>query len=100
MISHRVFGFLEHRFGALWEGFDWTAKVWNFSSVAGLFYGAQQTNLCVSLQPSNKVVLLQMENFRQTASSRHTSGHITATRCVTNLARRDFSTGCRHEARA
>jgi len=26
MVSNRMSGFLEHRFGVLWEGFDWAAK--------------------------------------------------------------------------
>jgi len=34
MVSHRVFGFLEHRFGVLWEGFGWAKNVYILSSAA------------------------------------------------------------------
>jgi len=58
-----MFGFLDHRFGALSEGFDWAAKVKIPPGTASRVYGVRRANLRVLLQPINKVVLLQMKKF-------------------------------------
>jgi hypothetical protein len=61
MVSNRVFGFLEHRFGVLSEELSWPAKVQILPGAASRVDGARRANLRILLQPSNKVVLLQMK---------------------------------------
>jgi hypothetical protein len=73
MVSNRVFGFLDHRFGVLWEGFGWAAKssrpdqgAKRRSSGKTTDHAAAALRLVwptfISLQPISKVVLLQMKN--------------------------------------
>jgi hypothetical protein len=70
MVSHRVFGFLDHRFEVLWEGFAWAAKssrpnqgAKRRSSGKTTDHAAAALRLVrrtfISLQPISKVVLLQ-----------------------------------------
>ena len=67
MVSHAAFGFSEHRFRVLWNGVYWTANVYIPPDAAYISCNTQRANLRVSLQPNDKVVLLQMKVFRVAA---------------------------------